>query len=173
MMVYTLQPYVITPLSPGDRYWVKEFLIRYWGSNRIVSRGKIHHAEQLPGFAAYATAGVEKFGAGDLLGLITYHILESQCEIVSIDSLLEGIGIGSQLIQTVEAVAREHRCDRLWLITTNDNTQALRFYQKRNYHLVAIHRGAIEISRQLKPEIPIFGIDDIPIRDEIELEKIL
>jgi len=168
-----LRVYVLTMLSPVDRYWVKEFLIRHWGSNRIVSRGIIHVADQLPGFAAVATTKIENYAAGDLLGLVTYHIQNNQCEIVSIDSLLEGIGIGTQLIQAVEIAAREHGCVRLWLITTNDNTQALRFYQKRNFHLVAVHRGAIEISRQLKPEIPLLGIDDIPIRDEIELEKFL
>ncbi|MFQ5637433.1 MAG: hypothetical protein ACE5IR_05510 [bacterium] len=36
-----------------------------------------------------------------------------------------------------------------------------------------MHRNAIEKFRKLKPEIPRFGIDGIPIRDEIEMESIL
>jgi ribosomal protein S18 acetylase RimI-like enzyme len=55
----------------------------------------------------------------------------------------------------------------------NDNLHALRFYQKRGFVLVALHRNALEASRKLKPEIPLVGIDGIPIRDEIELELVL
>jgi hypothetical protein len=62
---------------------------------------------------------------------------------------------------------------RLWLITTNDNLHALRFYQRRGLVLVAVHRNAIEQSRKLKPQIPKLGYDNIPVRDEIELELIL
>lgn len=32
---------------------------------------------------------------------------------------------------------------------------------------------AVKKARQLKPEIPLIGLNGIPIRDEIELEKIL
>ncbi|HEX7715028.1 MAG TPA: GNAT family N-acetyltransferase, partial [Bacillota bacterium] len=64
-------------------------------------------------------------------------------------------------------------CQRLWLITTNDNLAAIRFYQLRGFVLVALHRDAIAQSRKLKPEIPLRGIDGIPIRDEIELEVVL
>ena len=53
---------------------------------------------------------------------------------------------------------------------TNDNTAALRFYQKYGFALVAVHRNAIEQDRLLKPEIPFTGNDGIPLRDEIELE---
>jgi hypothetical protein len=35
---------------------------------------------------------------------------------------------------------------------------------------VTVHLDAVRISRQLKPEIPVKGIDGIPITDEIELE---
>jgi hypothetical protein len=50
---------------------------------------------------------------------------------------------------------------------------ALRFYQKRGFVLVAVHRNALEQSRKLKPEIPLIGDDEIPLRDEIELEMML
>ncbi|MEM6284414.1 MAG: GNAT family N-acetyltransferase, partial [Chloroflexota bacterium] len=57
-----------------------------------------------------------------------------------------------------------------WLITSNDNTPALRYWQKRGFEIIAVHRDAITEARRLKPEIPLVGMDDIPIRDEIELE---
>jgi hypothetical protein len=59
------------------------------------------------------------------------------------------------------------------LITTNDNVAALRFYQKRGFTLAALHKNALEQSRRLKPQIPLLGLDGIPLRDEIELEIFL
>lgn len=56
------------------------------------------------------------------------------------------------------------------MITTNDNMKALRFYQKQGFVLKALYPNALEESRELKPEIPKIGIDNIPLRDEIELE---
>jgi len=64
-------------------------------------------------------------------------------------------------------------CSQLWLVTTNDNTHALRFYQKRRFVISGIRINAVETARHLKPEIPVLGADDIPIRDEIGLEMIL
>ena len=82
-------------------------------------------------------------------------------------SFVEKIGIGSALIDSVKRVAWLQGCRRIWLITTNDNTPALRFYQRRGFSLVAVYRNAIAGSRKLKPEIPLAGVDGIPIRDEI------
>ncbi len=103
-------------------------------------------------------------------GLVTYRLEAVECEIVTIDSLIEGIGIGTALIDTVKAAAVAAKCERLWLITTNDNVKALRFYQRRGFALVAVYRNALEESRRLKPEIPLVGMHGIPLRDEIELE---
>ena len=77
---------------------------------------------------------------------------------------------GAALIGAVKAMVRERGCKRVWLITTNDNTPALRFYQKQGFQLAALHRNAVVESRRLKPEIPEIGMDGIPIRDEIELD---
>jgi len=131
----------------------------------MITRGKIHHADKLPGFI---TVQDEK-----PVGLTTYDIVGGQCEIVSMNSLVEGAGIGSALIDAVKNIAREAGCKRLWLITSNDNTAALRFWQKRGFSLVAVHCNAIEQTRKIKPEIPLIGNDGIPLRDEIELEMFL
>ncbi|HZU76006.1 MAG TPA: GNAT family N-acetyltransferase, partial [Dehalococcoidia bacterium] len=82
-----------------------------------------------------------------------------------------GSGAGPALLDAAESYARAHGCTRLWLITTNDNTRALRFYQRWGMRIMAVHLAAIEHSRRLKPEIPAIGADGIPIRDEIELAK--
>jgi len=73
----------------------------------------------------------------------------------------------------VEKLAKMKNCSRIWLITTNDNVDALRFYQKRGYEIKSVHRYAIEESRKIKPQLPFVGKYGIPIRDEIEMEKSL
>lgn len=151
----------VQPIDEKQRDEIAGILRQRWGSAKVVSRGIVHQADQLPGFVVELD--------GKITGLATYHISGEACEIVSLDSMVEGIGIGSALIQSVRRVAIEAGCQRLWLITTNDNLQALRFYQKRGFHLVAIYPNALQRSRQLKPEIPIIGLDGIPLRDEIEL----
>jgi len=102
--------------------------------------------------------------------LITYNIKVSQCEIVTLNSLVEKQGIGSGLIETVRKKASALGCKRLWLITTNDNIDAIKFYKKRGFKVAAIHKNAVNESRRLKPEIPLTGIDGVPICDEIEME---
>jgi N-acetylglutamate synthase-like GNAT family acetyltransferase len=153
----------IRPVDKADRNWIAQFLDKHWGSTRVVSRGQVYLAHLLPGFIAEDD--------DEKVGLITYRFDdESGCEIVTINSTREGEGIGTLLIETVKQVAAEEGCQRIWLITTNDNLNALRFYQKRGFHLVAVYPNALDQSRKVKPEIPLFGHDGIPLRDELELE---
>lgn len=144
------------------RTWVRNTLTKRWESAQIVTRGIVHQADQLPGFIAWLE--------GMPAGLVTYHVSGKACEIVSLDSLVEGRGIGSALIAAVQSEARQQGCRRVWLITTNDNLPALRFYQKRGFIIVAIYPNALQDSRRLKPLIPLIGLEGIPLRDEIELE---
>ncbi|MFB0546734.1 MAG: GNAT family N-acetyltransferase [Anaerolineae bacterium] len=159
MATKTLQ---VRPLNKGDHDWVARLLEKHWGATKIVTRGRIHCADDLAGFVAVQE--------DKPVGLVTYRIDDDECEILTMNSLVEGVGIGSALLDAVRTLAVSAKCKRLWLITTNDNMAALRFYQKRGFLLVAVHRNALERSRQLKPEIPLVGIDEIPLRDEIELE---
>lgn len=166
MSTGTLPPATtLRPLQDDDRVWAARFIRERWGSQYVVSRGRVHTADTLPGLAALRD--------GEPVGLLTYHVHEAACEIVTIDSRYEGQGIGSMLLRSMSAVARTHGCKRLWLVTTNDNTTALRFYQKRGFRLCALHVNAVEIARTLKPQIPLTGLDGITIRDELELEIIL
>jgi GNAT superfamily N-acetyltransferase len=155
----------VRPVEEADRAWIARLLAGHWGSPVIVTRGRAHRADLLPGFVALI---------GDQpAGLLTYHVEDKTCEIVSLDSLIKRWGIGAALLDAVKQTAADAGCTRLWLITTNDNTAALRYYQRRGFVLAALHRDALTVSRRLKPEIPLTGIDDIPLRDEIELEMSL
>jgi N-acetylglutamate synthase-like GNAT family acetyltransferase len=163
MMV--IKPFQIRPINEGDRAWVTDLIKEWWEGPIIVTRGRVHQADELPGFIAVYE--------GKRAGLITYEIIGDKCEIVTMNSLAEGKGVGSGLIDGVKDAATKAGCKRLWLITSNDNTKAIKFWQKRGFRLAAVYPGAIDRLRKLKPEIPPTGNDGIPIRDEIELEQIL
>ncbi|GAE26796.1 acetyltransferase [Halalkalibacter wakoensis JCM 9140] len=108
-----------------------------------------------------------------MIGLITYIIKDNECEIISLDSIEEGRGIGTTLVQEVENLALQRKCKLVKLITTNDNLVALKFYQKRGFFMSKVINNAVEKARKIKPEIPFIGNDGIPIRDEIELIKVI
>ncbi len=132
------------------------------GAPIVVSRGQIHDAGKLPGYVAL----LDK----EKVGLVTFKIVGKECELVTLDSWKENIGVGTILVEAVKRAAHQANCSRLWLITTNDNLHAIGFYQKRGFHLAAIHCNAIAVSRKIKPSIPEIGVHGIPIRDEVELE---
>lgn len=85
--------------------------------------------------------------------------------------MIENIGIGSALLKEIEQIAIDNNCKKMRLITTNDNMRALQFYQKRGYCLTKLYPNAMEEVRKVKLNIPELGDNDIPLRDEIELEK--
>ena len=107
----------------------------------------------------------------ELVGLVTYHIDGDQCELVTIDSLCQFMGIGSMLLEKVEEVALKAGCRKIWAITTNDNLDAHRFFQKRGFTIRNVRLGGMTKIRLLKPNVPKIGYYEIPIRDEIEFEK--
>ena len=152
----------VRPLGPADRGWVERVTRAEWGSETVAVHQQLYRPSELPGFLALQGRTKQ--------GLITYHLEGASCEVVTLNSWSEGRGIGTTLLAAVRDVCRREGCTRLWLITTNDNTHALRFYQKWGFRIAAIHVGAIAADRRLKAELPTHGQDGIPIRDEIELE---
>jgi GNAT superfamily N-acetyltransferase len=133
-----------------------------WGSDRMVSRGRLTEPVSVcPGFVAELD--------GRPAGLALLARREDGLELVGLLALEPGGGVGGALLAEVEREA-ERRGTRAWLITTNDNTRALRLYQRRGWELVALHRDAVTEARRLKPEIPVTGDDGIPIRHELELQ---
>ena len=147
-----------------DDAWISEVAIKFWGSVEIISKGHVYNILNLPtvigvvdskrmGFAAYAKEG-------------------NACEIVALFSGLENQGLATALIDWVKEKSKKDGCSSVWLMTTNDNTKALRFYQKRGFVISAIRTNVMDKQRKRKP-IPLFGNDGIPIRDEIELEILL
>jgi ribosomal protein S18 acetylase RimI-like enzyme len=157
--------YDVRALAPEDRPWLREHLELAWGDRVVVSRGRRHDASLLDGYVAVAD--------DELVGLATFLIAGGSCQLVTIEAFRSGEGVGSCLLDAVASNARRQGCARLWLVTTNDNLDALRFYQRRGLRLVAVHRGAVDDARAIKPAIPLVGEHGIEIHDELELELAL
>jgi ribosomal protein S18 acetylase RimI-like enzyme len=159
--------YEIKPLTDTHRAFVDEKILDSWAGPFIVTYGNIMHDTRLQaGFVA-----CDKDNS--VLGYALYHIEDASCEITVLESLHERQGIGGALISAVIEAAKIKDCTRVWLVTTNDNTAAIRFYQRFGLSLCAVHIDVIEKARKLKPQIPLLGFDEIPIKHEIEFEKIL
>lgn len=156
---------VIREIEEKDRRWLTDFFVKYWGSPQMVYSQGVYECDQLPGYTAWI--------GEEVVGVVTIAEHENSVEVVSLDALQAGRGIGTLLMQAVETRALQKRCDRIWLLTTNDNLDALAFYQKRGYELVTVYRRAVEAARRRKPQIPLVASNGIPIRDELELEKVI
>lgn len=157
--------YEIKPVIEIDKNWVLE-IVRGWGADFVVTHGRKVYPAEIEGFYAVDNSG-------NRIGLVTFEIIGDQCEIVTLDTFRKFSGIGTALTEKVRQVATNRGCKRLWLITTNDNLDAIRFYQRRGFTIAAVHINALAESRKLKPSIPKIGQYGIPVRDEIELEMIL
>jgi ribosomal protein S18 acetylase RimI-like enzyme len=155
----------VRPIENGDLPWVVERLEDTFGDVNVARKGVLIDASALPGFVATDD--------GRPVGLLTYDVVDGECEVVAILSTREGRGIGRTLMDAVRDRAEAAGCRRLWLVTTNDNTRAFRFYQLWGMDLCALHRHGARRSREVKPSLPQHGADGIPLDHELEFELLL
>jgi ribosomal protein S18 acetylase RimI-like enzyme len=159
---------VIVELVPSrtEHRLVLEVFLRDWNALRVARRGVLVDSLDHPAVLAWSE--------GELTGVATYVVDGDGCELLTLHAATRLMGVGSALLAAVQDIARDAGCRRLWVVTTNDNLEALRCYQRRGFRLVLIRSGAVDRSREmLKPEIPRTGAYDIPLRDELELEMSL
>jgi len=153
----------IRPLADEDRPWALEVETESWGTTVVARLGELVDPTVLPGFVASVD--------GQRVGLVTYAIRGDACEVVTIRSLREGVGVGRALLDAVHDAAVAADCRRLWLVTTNNNLRALAVYQRWGLDIVAFHRHAVDDARlRLKPSIAERDASGIPIAHELELE---
>jgi GNAT superfamily N-acetyltransferase len=149
--------------APADEVEVAEFL-RTHSSERVARLEQLVRPLDHPALLAE--------DGGRLAGVLTYVLAERECEILTLHAAAQWRGTGTALVEAVERVARDAGCTRLWVLTTNDNLDALRFYQRRGFRFAALNASAVDRARaQLKPEISEHGNYGIPIRDELVLER--
>jgi GNAT superfamily N-acetyltransferase len=149
-------------IQDEDRPAIAEFIQAHWHSQVVMSRGVAYYPHQEGGFIEWRD--------GRIAGLLTYTLHGDAMEILTLNSVLEGQGIGSALTLMAFDRARRQGLSRVWLTTTNDNLRAIGFYQRLGFRLCQVNVGAVDEARKIKPQIPEVGLHGIPIHDEIVLE---
>ena len=132
-----------------------------WGSAVVAVHGSVFRPAELGGFIAER--------ADRIVGLVTYELAGDMLEVVTLNAIERRAGIGTLLLEAVANKAGRCGCREVRLTTTNDNVDALRFYQRRGFRLAELRPGAVDRSRRDKPEIPRTGDYGIPLHDEIDL----
>ncbi len=153
----------IRPKTAADEAWAIDFL-------KCQSNGtylpKLFSEKSLSNFLALV-AEID----GEPVGLLPYHIQNDACHVVSLNVSRKRMGVGESLLNRLEAEALAHACKKLICTISNDNLNALRFLQKRAFHLVELRVGIIDAWRKQQPTLPVIGEHGIPLRDELILEK--
>ncbi|MDH3890334.1 MAG: GNAT family N-acetyltransferase [candidate division Zixibacteria bacterium] len=157
--------FTIKKVTDKEREWVLE-IARGWGADFIISRARRIYPAEIEGYYAVDQTGKR-------VGLVTYEVTGDQCEVVTLDAFDKFRGVGTALLDTVRAEMPKRGVERMWLITTNDNLDAIRFYQRRGWTIATVHVNALAESRRMKPSISEIGMHGIPLRDEIEFELLL
>jgi ribosomal protein S18 acetylase RimI-like enzyme len=156
-----VRPLVLRSFAAEDLAWAEGLIGGDFAGRWQARLGKLVDALALPGVVAER--------AGERVGLATYEADGSDVEVVYLEATERGSGVGTALVDEVE---RRTAAGRLWLVTTNDNLDAIRFYQRRGFVLTDLRRGAVDEARRIsKPSIPLVGDYGIPIRDEVVLER--
>jgi ribosomal protein S18 acetylase RimI-like enzyme len=158
-------PVSVELLQPADEAAAEALLDAAVAGRRQLRLGEEHDVLALPGFVARV---------GDALaGVATYGPSGASVElaVLAVADGWRGQGVGAALVEAVTAAAADHGASTLWLVTTNDNLDALRLYQRHGFQLAEVRPGAIDASRRRKPQIPELGQHGIPLRDELVLVR--
>jgi ribosomal protein S18 acetylase RimI-like enzyme len=156
----------IRPAETIDPDQLRAHVVDAWGGESVVAHGEALLPAELPGFVA--------IDGGRIAGHVSYRIDADACELTSIEADPPRRGMGTRLLDAVVAEAHQAGCRTVWLTTTNDNLDALAFYQRRGFRLRAFRPGAVDLAREtLKPQIPEIGSHGIPMHDELDLELVL
>ena len=147
----------------ADRPMIAWLMTELWGSPTQIVHQTVYRPADLPGLIAERGSRVA--------GLLTFHVAGGVLEVVTLNALERRAGVGTLLMEAAAAEARQLRCHEIRLTTTNDNLDAIRFYQRRGLRLVALRPGAVDRARAERPEIPPVGDYGIPLRDEIDLAR--
>ena len=146
----------------SERAQAADILKRRWGEP-IAVRGR-----------TYMFDDCQIFIAGDMEGIAAVsHDEPPFVELVAINALTQWKGAGSALIEAIVASASASGFAAIRLTTTNDNVDALRFYQRRGFRLTALRPDAVDEARRLKPRIATHGQPGLPIHDELDLVRLL
>jgi len=154
--------YVVCQVDTAIRNKIQPILDETWGAPLLAVNGRLWDSRIMPGFAAVS--------GNEVLGYLLYEFHDGFCEIMVLESVAQNIGVASTLIEQVKHIAKSSGVNKVIVQTSNDNTHAFRFYQRRGFIIREFRLGTMDVARQLKPSIPLIGEEGIPLRDEIEFE---
>ncbi len=158
---------ILRPLRRQDEETAEALLDAEMAGRMQARLDEVHDVLAFPGLAAWV---------GYLLvGIATHRRDGKRVELASIAVArgFRGRGIGVVLVDAVASTLAAEGADCLWLVTTNDNLDALRLYQRHRFRLTELRVGAVDRARSLKPTIPVFGCHGIPVHDELVLARCL
>jgi len=159
----------IRDFEERDHEWADRLIGSFQGGDRRVARlGQL--------VDPLTREGIVGERDGRPVGLLTVSESDSGLEVLTLNVEVadRGIGVGTRLLETALRVAVASGFPRLWLVTTNDNLRAIRFYLGRGMRVARVHAGSVARDREnLKPDMPAFsGETGIPLRDYVELELV-
>jgi ribosomal protein S18 acetylase RimI-like enzyme len=159
----------LRPLAPSDEAAAEALLDATMAGRHQSRLGELHDVLALDGLGAW--------DGPRLVALATWSPPDasgrSELAVLAVAEDRQDQGIGALLVDAIAMAALQAGATTQWLVTTNDNLDALRLYQRHGYHLAELHRGAIDEARRHKPAIPALGDYGIPLRDELVLERLL
>jgi ribosomal protein S18 acetylase RimI-like enzyme len=166
----TAAPGSTRSLEPDDEAVAEKLLDEEMGGRHQARLGEVHDVLALQGLARWA--------GGELVGLATLTSPDSgtgrvELAVLAVASSHRGQGHGAALVEAAAESAASSGASELWLVTTNDNLDALRLYQRHGFRLSELHAGAVDAARKAKPELPDVGANGIPLRDELVLTRTL
>lgn len=150
---------------------LSEWLAQRWGEPTVEWHHEVFHPNDLEGFVAHRDKLIG--------GVITFAAYPDRLHIVSVDASQRRQGIGSLLVARVLKEAVERGVKRITATTTNDNLEALAFFQYHGFQLTALRTGAAlnltdpsgyGVARAGTPAEP---QESIVTRDEIDMEYVL
>lgn len=153
------------PADPGDRAALDRIFEAVWGGPYVAARDTLFDLTTYPSLVAV--------DGGTVVGALQYDIDGEAIEVVAIAAEPRTRGAGTVLLDAAAELGTARGLTRLWLITTNDNLDAMRFYQRRGLRIESVDHGAVVRARVLKPSIPLVGSYGIEMRDEIVFSRSL
>lgn len=148
------------PVNEENRKQVNAFFSKHWNTTNLIILGMNIDMTQADGIIAQEN--------GKIMGLLTYMVSGSVVEITSLNSVVNGIGVGTALLNRLIEWAKENQCKKIVVVTSNDNIQAMCFYQKRGFDMERLYHNSLELSRAKRPRIPLVGPNGILLKHELE-----
>lgn len=152
---------LIRPSTISDSLLIQELMMKYWGGEPLIIKGEKYFPSKLPGFLLVQT--------DEIKGFLFYTIYGTIYEIIVFEIFNKFTGLGTIMLNKFIDLVKSQQGTKIQVMTTNDNLDALRFYQRRGFTIQELRLNALKNSRNIKPTIPEFGDYKIPLRDEIFL----